>query len=373
MSPRKHVRSISVAITILVAFHVMGLTPLPAQHPSEFTNRDKAEIFIQHLVKTMRLDPTKYRAMVLEYEIGSALREISPEIAVDLDNVDFIRSSLRELYPVYHDASTALENGKIDLAAETLRNLDIKALGDRPNPYLHAYALLLEAEIDFRKERYNAVIGKCERLTREARTLLIVDHRACELIALAYNRQDETLLEFAQYALLMTDYDDLPVALKQKAEARLAVLKDEHGKPLQTVAAWMNRVEKLISREVTSDAPTQKQERSIVTALDKLIELQEAVERQACSNCGSGSCSGCGNGDPNGNQKSSNPARVSKLPDGAEGIVSLRNVARKSKGSVWGLLKDRDASRALKSFGGKLPPRYEKLLKKYYEALSKEP
>ena len=64
---------------------------------------------------------------------------------------------------------------------------------------------------------------------------------------------------------------------------------------------------------------------------------------------------------------------MSKLPEGAEGIVNLRTTAKKSKGSIWGLLKDRDASRALKSFGGKLPPRYEKLLKEYYEALSKEP
>ena len=56
---------------------------------------------------------------------------------------------------------------------------------------------------------------------------------------------------------------------------------------------------------------------------------------------------------------------MSKLPEGGEGIVNLRNIAKKSKGSVWGLLKDRDASRALKSFGGKLPPRYEKLLKEY--------
>jgi len=47
---------------------------------------------------------------------------------------------------------------------------------------------------------------------------------------------------------------------------------------------------------------------------------------------------------------------MSKLPEGGEGVVNLRNIAKKSKGSIWGLLKDRDASRALKSFGGKLPP-----------------
>ena len=288
MAPGNFIHSISAAVLSFVFFYGVAPSPLSAQHPSEFTSRDKTEIFIQHLVKTMKLDPKRYRAMVLEYEIGSALREISPEIAADLDSVDFIRSSLRELYPVYHGASTAFEGGKIEEAAASLARLDTSAIGNRPNPYLHAYALLLEAEIDFGKERYQQGIQKCERLSREARTLLIADWRACELIALSYNRQKETLLEFAQYALLVTDYDHLPGTLKQKAEERLAVLKDEHGKPLQTVAGWMNKVEKLISREITSEAPTQKQEQGIVVALDKLIELQEAVERQACPDCGKG-------------------------------------------------------------------------------------
>ncbi len=282
------IRPICAAVLALVFYCGAAPSPLCAQHPSEFTSRDKTEIFIQHLVKTMKLDPTRYRAMVLEYEIGSALREISPEIAADLDTVDFIRSSLRELYPDYHSASMYFEGGKTEEAASTLAKLDTSALGNRPNPYLHAYAMLLEAEIDFSKERYKQVIEKCNRLNREARTLLIADWRACELIALAYNRQKETLLEFAQYALLMTDYDNLPGTLKQRAEERLAVLKDEHGKPLQTVAGWMNQVEKLISREITSEAPTQKQEQGIVVALDKLIELQEAVERHTCPDCGKG-------------------------------------------------------------------------------------
>ena len=100
MAPGNFIHSISAAVLSLVFVYGVASSPLSAQHPSEFTSRDKTEIFIQHLVKTMKLDPTRYRAMVLEYEIGSALREISPEIAADLDTVDFIQSSLRELYPV---------------------------------------------------------------------------------------------------------------------------------------------------------------------------------------------------------------------------------------------------------------------------------
>ena len=43
----------------------------------------------------------------------------------------------------------------------------------------------------------------------------------------------------------------------------------------------MDVVEKSLKNEITGD-PTQTQERQIVTALDKLIELQEAKERKAC-------------------------------------------------------------------------------------------
>jgi len=288
MFPIRSLHSIALTLALVMILCVGGLESLSAQHPSEFTSRDKTQIFIQHMVKTMKLDPTKYRAMVLEYEIGSALRDFSPEIAADLDTTDFIQNSLRELYKGYDKACNAFENGDDAEALSLLGKLDDKSLGDRPNPYLLAYARLLQAEIDFRAKRYKKVIESCDLLTRQARTLLLPDYRVCQLIALSFNGSGESLLEFAQYALLLTDYENLPAPLKQKAEARMSELKDENGKPLQTVAGWMNRVEKLISKEVTGDAPTQKQERVIVTALDKLIELQEAVERQTCPNCGKG-------------------------------------------------------------------------------------
>ena len=48
----------------------------------------------------------------------------------------------------------------------------------------------------------------------------------------------------------------------------------------------MNEVEKLLGKELTSEEPTQAQEAQIVSALDKLIELQEARERRICRSCG---------------------------------------------------------------------------------------
>jgi hypothetical protein len=67
-----------------------------------------------------------------------------------------------------------------------------------------------------------------------------------------------------------------------------------------------------------------------------------------------------------------NPARVSALAE-TEGEVRLRGVSRGDPSGVWGLLKERDAARALQSFKGKLPARYERLLEQYYKNLSRAP
>ena len=49
----------------------------------------------------------------------------------------------------------------------------------------------------------------------------------------------------------------------------------------------------------------------------------------------------------------------------------LRGVSRGDTSTIWGLLKDKEAARALQGFKGKLPPRYEQLLEQYYKSLSK--
>ena len=55
----------------------------------------------------------------------------------------------------------------------------------------------------------------------------------------------------------------------------------------------------------------------------------------------------------------------------AKGDVLLRGVSRGDSSTIWGLLKDKEAARALQGFKGKLPPRYEQLLEQYYKSLSK--
>ncbi len=362
-----------------IALIVALTATVSAQHPSEFTSRDKAEVFIQHLVKILRIEPAKFESMVLEYEIGMALAELAEhgdlpgDLTQDIASIDFIQNSLAELYPHYGRALEAFEKKNETELKVALKGLDTKSVGGKANPYMEAYLSLLKAEMDFRAGEFEKVVGRCEKLGADHRQRMIADYRVCELIAQSFEKLGRPLLEYAQYALLLTDYEELPKDLKARADARMAKLNKDYGKPLHAVAGWMRRVENLLSEEKTGDDPTQQKEKEILVALDKLIELQEAVERKSCKSCGGGECSGgqCKNGNPNGRNPKS-PAEVSKLPGRSDGGLKLGSVSRARRDSIWGLLEEKDASRALKSFGGKLPPRYEKLLKKYYKRLSEE-
>ena len=68
--------------------------------------------------------------------------------------------------------------------------------------------------------------------------------------------------------------------------------------------------------------------------------------------------------------RSTMPAQVSNLAKGKGGIL-LHGVSQGDSSTIWGQLKERDASRAMQSFRGKLPARYERLLEQYYKSLSK--
>lgn len=359
------IRRLSSSLACLAAL-VVATPDASAQHASEFTARDKTELFIQHVIKVQRLEPAKYQAMVLEYEIAMALEEIS-DIGVEKLGGDFIHSALLEFHDGYRRAEQLLADEEFEKAHVAIREL--LAL---PDPYLQAHARLLRAELDYRQGRYDEAIATCEQIVTRDRPRLIRDHRACELIALCYRAQEKKLLEFAQLAILVIDYQDVPVDVEKRVKTRLGELGGEVGRPLQLVAGWMNQVEKLLREETTGEDPTQDREKTIVTALDKLIELQEAKERNTCPSCGGSGCKGgCRNGKPRGS-RSENPAQVSAIPQGGDGAVNLRGVSRADRGTIWGQLREKDAARALQGYRGKLPVRFEKLLEQYYRELSRD-
>jgi|GEM_PF-869547 len=379
---------------------VLAAARLQGQNPADLNPRGKVEVFIQHLVKVARIDPAKYRSLVLEYEVGSALRELAHERAhageaggadaheahdeaIDSpigasQESEFLQSALKDVFPEYAEATRLRDEKKLADASQLARNLAGKS-----DPYLAANANLLLAECDLALAEAAAqdkpmepavlerVIALCEKLVQKDRLYLVDDHKACEIIAASFERLNKPLHAFIQYALLVTDYKDAPPEVVARARAKIEALGEVEGagKPIGTVANWMNKVDKLLGQEITRRDPTQAREIEIVSALDKLIELQEARERQTCPNCGSSACRGQCKNRPKGN-RSQRPAQVSALVH-AKGEVLLHGVSSADATSIWGQLKERDASQALQGFRGKLPPRYERLLEQYYKTLSK--
>jgi hypothetical protein len=258
-----------------------------------------------------KLDPARYRAMVLEYEIGSALWELAHEhqdgheeapgqgspgqtapghheeepgccAASGFIGLDFIESALKEIHAEYGAAAKLHDEGKLDEARAAL-----KPLAGKVDPYVAAYSSLRLAEVEHAlasagggRSGHEKVLSICERLGRDARMYLVTDHRACELIALSLEKLGKPLHEAVQYMLLLTDYNDLPKEVGARAQARLAALEGVAQAPLGTVGSWMDQVEGLLEKEITAKDPTQSQELEIVSGLDKLIELQEARERK---------------------------------------------------------------------------------------------
>lgn len=273
------------------------LCALPAQNPADLSARDKAEVFIQHLVKVSKLDPTRFQALVLEYEIGNALGELLHDAAghegdahdaaccnpggASAGPAGFIERALREIHPRFEEACRLLKEDPQGARAA------LRELGGDADPYLAAHAGVLLAELDLAaatnpadERGLEAVRERCERIAAKDRLYLADDYRACLAIAKIFEALEKPLEAGLQYSILLTDYVDLPTDVEAHAKERLQALAEHAGRPLGTLARWMQDVESLLEKEVTGLDPTQSKEDRILLALDKLIELQEARERK---------------------------------------------------------------------------------------------
>lgn len=248
-------------------------SPLFAQGVHELKRTDKIELFLQHLGKVARVEAPVYQSLLLEYELAQTLAELGSPHPDPLLG-DFISRSLEKLHAEFSAVLKSQAQG--DLAAAQATFLSLEGKGD---PYLAAYSRLGLAEIERAQGRHRESMQRAGLLIQKDRRYLLPDHRACELVALGYEAQEKPLLEFLQYAILMIDYKEVPEEVKERVGLRLAALQEKTGHPLRHVAGWMDAVEKWIQELKTGAEPTQKQQGEILVALDKLIELQEARER----------------------------------------------------------------------------------------------
>jgi hypothetical protein len=267
------VRRFCVLHGLLLLLLLAGAPGLRAQAPHELERSDKIELYLQHLGKVVKVEPELYQSMLLEYELGRSLAELGSPHPDPLLG-DFIRRGVEKLQPDLAAARAKLEAKDFDAAAAAL-----KALALQSDPYLSAQARLDLAEAALAAGHAKDALDAAEQVVHRDRQFLLADHRACEIAALAFRALGKQTLEFLQYAILLTDYREVPAEVEARVKARLEELARESGKPVATVAGWMDDVEKLVGGFKTGEDPTQKQQGEILVALDKMIELQEARER----------------------------------------------------------------------------------------------
>lgn len=349
---------------LVLGLVLTGPAALRGQAPYELRRADKIELFLQHLGKVVQVAPEVYQSFLLEYELARTLGELGTSRPGSLSG-DFIERSLGRLHPEFASAVERQRAGELEEACGAF-----EALARGGDLYLGAACELHLAEIDHALGRHAASRSRAEAVIAGSRRYLLEDHRACELVALAFRAAGKPLMEYLQYRLLLTDYKEVPAEVERRVKERLAELGPSNARPLSLVSDWMRSVESLIDELDTSEDPTRHKQIEISSALDKLVELQEARERNACSNCGSGDCGGaCRSGQPRGS-RSKKPASSSRLAD-RDGGVNLHGESQGDASKVWGLLREREGAEALQGFRARLPERYRRLLEQYYTGLSR--
>ena len=313
---------------IVGALATLATPQAAAQHPSALSARDKTGIFIQRLIKVSKLKPERFQPLILEYEIGAALEELG-QLAADGGDAhaghghaghghddgalhaagacstgcdhagerDFIAAALEDLYPKFQAAAKLAADGADAEARQAFEALLPQRRGpDLSDPYKNAYARYRALELQFAallqkqesgqldadglKKAITEIAERCDDILLNDRLYLIPDHRVCEIVAQCFALLGKPVLESTQYALLLTDFPNVPPEMSAAAKTRLGELQNKAGRPLNKVAGWMQDVEALLEEEKTGDEPTQQKETEILVTLDKLIELQEARERK---------------------------------------------------------------------------------------------
>lgn len=266
---------------LLVAGLLLGNAPgVFGQDAHEMTRTDKIELFLQHIAKVVQVSPDVYQSLLLEYELAQSITELGlahPEPLLG----EFVEIALKRLHPDFAEAVATYEAQPRDDAAPKFELLVAKR-----DPFLTARARLYLAEIELAGKRYGKAREIAQSLIDTERQHLLPDYRACEIVAECFRAANQTVLELLQYAILLTDYRGMPPQVEARAKQRIAAIQKESGSPTKVVANWMDEVETLIRTLETAKDPTQTKQGQILVALDKMVELQEARERNACPDCG---------------------------------------------------------------------------------------
>jgi len=276
-----------------------------------------------------------------------------------------ITAALREMYPEYRAALTALAEEQFDVAETKL-----KKLIDSDDPYLAVDAAFFQARLHILLERFEEAAPLLKTVSDENADKTLHAGEALLLRGLSAARvlkRKEAIDLLAKY---LEENPHAPERMRFGAWRQLMLLRSIPDGSIIDVQDRMDYSRRRLSLE-SSGKRTQDEQEKIVAMLDKLIKEAEEREAQcACSGGGGGGGSQGGGGGASGGPDGG--GKGAKGGNDQSPYKTLRRVHRGGKRSAWGELREMERERVFGAIKGKFPSRYRQLIEQYYKSLQDE-
>lgn len=305
---------------------------------------------------------------ITEKQRKEAVSILKEDIEDPESRLDAMMDALAEVEPKLGDVLDDLFDEKYDKAEKSL-----KELLDHNDPYVAANARFLLARAYVNQQNFEQALETVDPLTLAGNNMHKYVCYGGEALFLKGVAQAELLQREYAIDTLNTFMKNYPQAPERMVEGAYYIVTDLIYTPEGSLADVQQRMEYAGRKLALKDSgdPTQKQHKTIVKMLDKLIEEAEEKEKGGGGG-GGGSSSGGGNKPGQGGKAAgdpTSPASVSQAPEGQGKYGELKKKPPE-KGESWGDLNQREREKVLAALKERFPERYQELVKGYSESIA---
>ena len=281
-----------------------------------------------------------------------------------------ITESLRELYPDFRDALTALGEDSLQPAVTAFGKLR-----DSTNPYLAADASYFLARAFLLDERYEDALPLLEDMGGKWSANSLRGGESLFLRGVAYGqllRRKDALDALARF---LKEFPEAPERMRVGAFRQFEALKAYEEGTLSDAHLRMEFSRRKLALEDTGKTTREEQDK-IIKILAKLIKEAEDKECN-CKGGGKGQKSGQKQGQGNNQgegQGKPGEGQGGKSGGGSKGVDSdtVKKLHRGGPQSPWSRLRDRERDPVFNAIKEKYPARYQQLIEQYYKSFNDE-
>ena len=298
----------------------------------------------------------------LSAEQKAAARERVGQLRADEGaRVAAITAGLASIYPQYDQAVAASESDDVQLSIKQLR-----PHVDSDDLYLASDASFLLARSLMNNGRHEEALPILEKLISELSPYTLHVGPATYFAGVAQANLLENQRAIQSFNTFLESYPKAPERLRVAAWRQIQMIQAIAEGGMEDVYQRMDFSHRRLELEKTGEV-TQTQQEKIVSMLAKLIREQEKKECSSCNskkNCEGQQESQSQQAKKDGKGKS-NTGGTSDNPNGV-----ARKTYHDGPASPWSRLRARSRDAANSAIKEKLPPRYRRVVEKYYEKTS---